>query len=540
MHNLKRRPGLILLLVAAALFSLSLYLVLRLSMFMVSSHGIFDKFTAFLLLMAELFLLIHGAGYLTEIFIVMRHKSLTKDEVDYPKPASFPPVAVVVASYHEPLEILENTLTCFYNLSYPNKYLFLLDDTRYDLSGNVKSEREAYRKAVDELCWRKKIDLFRRNWRGAKAGIVNDFVRFLGGILSDGFQYTRFSDRKPDSSIGLLAVFDADQNPFPDFLEPLVAILDQNPSSAFVQTPQYYTNTDKNRIARAAGMQQQVFYEFICEGKALKNAIFCCGTNVLFRIEALKNVGGFDESSVTEDFATSIRFHTKGWSSDYCNRPSAFGMGPEDLGAYFKQQHRWALGTLGLLPKIIWLFLKNPFLLSPARWWEYFLSGSYYGIGLVFLTLAVTPLAWIFFSIPTFFGDPDIYFLLFLPYLLLTLGIFFWTLKERNYRPWEIFSGQLLAMLCFPVHIRAMLSAFTGARGRFVITPKGQSNTIPWLSLWPQLLLWSFCFAGIVWGFNRMIYDDVSPAAMGINMFWCLYHFGLLSTVFYYNTPGKE
>ena len=92
----------------------------------------------------------------------------------------------------------------------------------------------------------------------------------------------------------------------------------------------------------------------------------------MFRREALMDVGGFDESSVTEDFATSLKFHSKGWHSTYLNKVCAFGLGPEDLGGYFKQQYRWALGTVGLFRTILGTMISSPGLLSPGKWWEYF------------------------------------------------------------------------------------------------------------------------------------------------------------------------
>ncbi len=185
-------------------------------------------------------------------------------------------------------------------------------------------------------------------------------------------------------------------NPFPEFVEPLAARMEANPKLAFIQTPQYYTNFDSNRIAHASGLQQAVFYEYICEGKSLTDAMFCCGTNVIFRREALMDVGGFDETSVTEDFATSLKFHLKGWRSAYIGKVMAFGMGPEDLGGFFKQQFRWALGTVGLFRTVLGFFLRHPKQLVFVKWWEYFLSSTHYFIGLVFLILVLCPLLYMF------------------------------------------------------------------------------------------------------------------------------------------------
>ena len=132
-----------------------------------------------------------------------------------------------------------------------------------------------------------------------------------------------------------------------------------------------------------------VFYEYICEGKGSNDSMFCCGTNVVFRKKALSEVGGLDESTITEDFATSVKLHTNGWKSLYYNHVYAFGMGPENLTGYFKQQFRWAIGTISVLKKIIWQFVTRPFSLTFAQWWEYFLSSSYYLVGFAFFFLMI-------------------------------------------------------------------------------------------------------------------------------------------------------
>ena len=119
-----------------------------------------------------------------------------------------------------------------------------------------------------------------------------------------------------------------------------------DPQVAFVQTPQYYANTERSRIAAASWAQQALFFGAIARGKDGLDAVFCCGTNVLFRREAFESVGGFPTNSLTEDFELSIHLHEKGWSSVYVPDVLARGLGPEDTAAYVSQQQRWARGCL--------------------------------------------------------------------------------------------------------------------------------------------------------------------------------------------------
>jgi cellulose synthase (UDP-forming) len=45
--------------------------------------------------------------------------------------------------------------------------------------------------------------------------------------------------------------------------------------------------------------------------------------------------------------------------------------------------------------------------------------------------------------------------------------------------------------------------------------------------------------AAAVWGLNRVYYVREPVLALLVNIFWCLYNFWLLSTVFYFNRPEE-
>lgn len=539
--NTKLTSTLLACAVVLTIVSIFAYLAVRTTLFFLAPYHWYEKILALLLLVAECFILLHGFGYFLNLLHIVRNpQGSLSAQAALPELESYPPVAIVVSSFKEPIDVVRDTLICFYNLTYSNKHLYFLDDTRYDLPGQDPEEMQAYRKAVEDMCRRIGVNLFRRKWHGAKAGMINDFIEFIQGRRKEGFSFYPFETRPRREKEKYIIVFDADMNPFPDFVEQLVAVMENNPRLAFVQTPQYYSNFEKNRVARASGLQQAVFYEYICEGKSFQDAMFCCGTNVIFRTDALTDIGGFEESSVTEDFATSLKFHVKGWSSAYLNRVCAFGMGPEDLGGYFKQQFRWALGTVGLFRTILRSFWQNPRQLSVAKWWEYFLSGTHYFIGWVFLVLMICPALYLFFDVPAFFARPEIYLLFFLPYLILSLAVFLGTLQQRGYSFKDLFQGIILNTVTFPVFIRASLLAMVGIRGTFGITPKGRSRAMPLYALVPQVAAALLSFAAVVWGLQRMYYERDPVSALVINCLWSFYHFVILTCVLYFNHPEEE
>ena len=251
-------------------------------------------------------------------------------------------IDVFVTTCGEPLEILEPTVSAAVALRGEHE-TYLLDD--------------AARPEVAELADRYGATYVTRSGRkGAKAGNLNHALTRTSGEL--------------------VCMFDADHVPQPDFLERIVGYFEDE-DVAFVQTPQFYVNAHRDRVARGAYQQQALFYGPICRGKNGLNSAFCCGTNVVFRRDALEDVGGFDEKSVVEDFTTSIRIHRQGWQSIYYPYVLAEGLGPSDLRSYFRQQFRWARGSVGALATL------EPFRrgLSLAQRVQYLLATTFYLTG---------------------------------------------------------------------------------------------------------------------------------------------------------------
>lgn len=516
------------------------YLFARIFLVVVSHFTWLELVLATCLLLAESFILIHSIGYFLNVFRVVNSSSSFNPHFEEPQLNSYPTVAIVVASYQEPLDILKDTLVCFYNLSYPNKHLYFLDDTRYDLPWDTPENKLKYRHSIEELCKSLDISLFRANWHGAKAGIINDFLQFLKGNTREGFEFYPYSKKKPVEPEKYLIVFDADMNPFPDFVEYLVDIMEKRPKVAFTQIPQYYSNFEFNRVARAAGLQQAIFYEYICEGKDLQGAMFCCGTNVIFRREALEEIEGFDETSVTEDFATSLKFHKNGWKSVYLNKISAFGMGPEDLGSFFKQQFRWARGTIGVLRTLPREFFLHFSKYTINQWWEYFLASSHYLIGFAFFTMVLFPVIYLFFNVPSYMAEPLIYVCIFFPYIILTMLMFILTLKKRRYQAKDILMVLLINAVTFPVFIKAAVLALFGIKGGFDVTSKDGSTILSLRSLLPQILTALVCMFAIVWGIQRIYYERAPFYGLLINVFWTLYNFLMISSFLYFNHSEEE
>jgi cellulose synthase (UDP-forming) len=487
--------------VTALLLVLVVYIFVRIYYIAVAPFTFLEQVFSSIFFIAETFILFHSFFF----FLDVLREDMPRKGPPQASPGKDASIAILVPARHEPREVVESTLLTCLNIAYENKKVYLLDD----------SSIESYKQESKEIANALGAELFTRiGNKGAKAGMVNEVLK----TLTEKY----------------IAIFDADQNPMPSFLTTLLPFMEGDDRLAFVQTPQFYSNGDISPVAMAAHNQQAIFYEYICLGKSLNEGMFCCGTNVIFRREAVEDVGRFDEDTVTEDIATSLRLHAKGWKSLFIYKAYTFGMAPEDLGSYFKQQHRWALGTSQLFRKLVVLFFTNIKALKPIQWLEYIISTTYYFIGWSYLILMAGPVLYIFFNINSYNINPLAYTLTFVPFFILSNVIFYSCMVKKKYTRRNMLYVQMLTALSMPVYISAtIIGLFNLDKKGFQVTPKGGATNVPLKVIWPQLLLFSAVFLTLLCGLFRLLHGW--DYVLIINVFWTAFQCVMLSGIFYFN-----
>ena len=357
--------------------------------------------------------------------------------------------------------------------------------------------------AVEALCREVGVRCVTRTvGGGAKAGNL-EHARQLTGATGDA----------------LLVIFDADQVATPEFLLATIPGL-RDSSVAWVQTGQFYGNLE-NPVARWANDQQGIFYKVLCEGKAACNAAFICGTNVVIRAEALDEIGGFPQTSVTEDFAASIVLHQR-WRSVFLPGVLAVGLGPVELAGYLGQQRRWARGSVGVLRsnwRDIFLPRRRGGLRAEQRA-EYALAGTHYFCGLRDLVYIAIPVVYLVTGISAVRGADLAQFLAhFVPFWVLTQIAFWHASRGKLY--WR---GVVMGFGSFPVLVPAALTALVKGGGAFTITAKRRVGTSTVRQVAVHIVCLIACTGAIVAagfrGFN---------AATQICVFWAAYTGVLLS-----------
>jgi len=496
------------LIIFLTIFTIALYLFVRLFFFFQNpGENILSVSYSIIFLAAEIFIILHGSGFVINIFRLNKKKPKNNYYFKEIAQNNLPEIAVVMPVKNEPKEVVEQTIKSLVALDYKKKNIYLLEG----------STKESFLDSDCALAQKYDINLFRvKKLNGNKASTINEFVK--------------------QSKEEFIAIFDADQRPMPSFLNETVGLIEYSDKIAFIQTPQFYSNIKTSTISKGAAFQQDIFFGSICEAKGSVDAMFCCGTNVLVRKKVLEQVGGFDENSVTEDFSTSLKIHILNYKSIYYNHVRAFGMAPENLSAYFIQQSRWASGTISVLPKLIKNFILSPRSLTVNQWWEYFLSSTFYLTSWAFFLLITYPIMFILFNTPAYFIKPVFYIGSFIPYYIATSAVFYGTMKKGNYKIIDVYHGSILSSLIFPVLMISTLNGLLNKKIKFRVTPKDESNTMPFIQLWPWTIMIVFCILAIIIGILKF---STNPYAYGVNIFWCAYHVFILSHIYYFNYKLK-
>jgi cellulose synthase (UDP-forming) len=390
-------------------------------------------------------------------------------------------VDVFIPTYDESVQIVEPTIAAATRMRGAAVRVHLLDD-------GDRAEMAA-------LAARHGANYIRRDEHvGAKAGNINHAL----GLTSAPY----------------VAVLDCDHVPDPGFLAATLGHLCDD-RIALVQTPQYYANARGSRIASAAWAQQALFFGPIACGKDGMGAMFCCGTNAVFRRTALEQVGGFPQESLTEDFELSVHLHERGWRTAYVPEVLARGLGPEDMASYVSQQQRWARGCLAGIRTAIRARLPLQTRV------QYLLSSMFFLTGwtvLIYMSMPIVRIAT--GQQPIAAAGGDAFLAHFAPY-------FGWALfaVARAGAGTYTFNAFALQTASFWIHIQATLFALMGRRGKFVVTPKQGELGRQLRPVWPALVMLAALIGAAAYG----LVHSQSPATLN-NVAFAVLHITVLST----------
>ena len=284
------------------------------------AQGSWAAYASLLIAVFSFFFNLSGAVYLAEGEKLKKNISRVEGKIGK--------VAVAIPCFMPDIQRLEKSIQSIKGLEFPGKMeIFVLDDTDSpEHAGKVK-----------ELCEREGVGFLHRETREwGKAGALNNF---LG---------------KTDAEF--LAIFDADEvAKDKGFLVETMGHFREK-KVAFVQTNKECGGTGV--FERAADYTNAAFVNLIQPINSRQGVGLFTGSCGVFRVEALKDAGGFP-NSVIEDVAVSLKLLWKGWKSEHVPKVYAVGGEISSFGRFASQHMRYIGGVTALLPEYainIWKF----------------------------------------------------------------------------------------------------------------------------------------------------------------------------------------
>jgi len=395
----------------------------------------------------------------------------TRSSTNAPAPSGKRTIDVFIPTYNEDVAILHRTALAAREMNLPHE-TYILDD------GN--------RPEVARLAEQLDVHYIARPERvHAKAGNINYALERTHGDL--------------------VVIFDADHVPQPDFLERTVGHFNDE-KVGFVQTPHVFHNfgsfqTLADFRARKYWDDQQLFFRVIQPGKNRWGTAFFCGSCGIIRRKCIEEIGGLDYRTITEDLHSSLRIQNNGWKSVYHDEQLATGLSPGDLGAYWKQRMRWAVGNLSVLWHDNPLFKSG---LSLTQRLSYFSSVWAWTVGPQKLIFYLAPLVMLLTGLYPIARFDFSFFLLYLSNLGFSLLVY--KLVSRGYA--RIIRGEIYSMVNAFMLTAALFRAMfrLGARD-FVVTRKGGRSTHVTLYVAPQIALFLAAYWCGLWAYLRHFYN---------------------------------
>ncbi|WP_346619433.1 glycosyltransferase [Blastococcus montanus] len=395
------------------------------------------------------FLALELYGGVALVLFVMTTWNVAPATVPPPRPGPPPSVTVLVATYNEHLDVLLPTVAACLAMEGEHETWVLDDGDRLEVEEMVTALGARY--------------VSRPEHDHAKAGNLN---HALALVRTD-----------------LVAVFDADHVPDPEFLTRTVPYF-ADERLALVQTPQHFYNTTSFEHLRPGVdlHEESLFYRVIQAGKHHAGAAFWCGTNAVLRADALRAVGGVATESLTEDFHTTMKLHRAGWRSAYHNEVLARGLAAGSPDAFYAQRRRWGRGAMQVLRHDnpltatgLTLRQRLGYLYSLSAWFD---SWRTLGLALVPVLVLVTGL------FPVEARPLQFALMAGIPFLLQQVAL---TLLSRGFAP--AWFSLLFEVVRLPSNLAATLSLVLRGTGRFAVTAKGRTGDARTRARVPALLI---------------------------------------------------
>ena len=177
-----------------------------------------------------------------------------------------------------------------------------------------------------------------------------DRTGYKAGALAEGMKVAKGD---------LIAVFDADFVPPPDFLKKTTHPF-ENEEVGMVQVRWGHINRSYSFLTRAQALFLDGHFVLEHVGRCYSGRFFNFnGTAGIWRKQCIEEAGGWQHDTITEDLDLSYRAQLAGWKFIYLPDIVAPAELPVEMNAFRTQQHRWAKGSIETARKVLLRVLQS-------------------------------------------------------------------------------------------------------------------------------------------------------------------------------------
>lgn len=252
------------------------------------------------------------------LFWVIVNSALSQHEKKRVVLKNYPLVTVAIPAWNEERSIIF-TLNCILKLDYPSDKLeiIVVDDKSKDNTALVTK---------NFISKHRKIKLLRHAVNKGKAGAMNTALKYSHGEF--------------------FWVYDADSYASRGLLKSLVERFYAEGSEKVGAVVAITLIKNQGTWVEKMQRLEYVMTAFMRKLTGSTDTLHTTNALSLFRTEIIKEVGGFDEGNLTEDFEIAMRLRFKGYGVVMCENGNFYTRVPDKIGKMWNQRVRWFRGFI--------------------------------------------------------------------------------------------------------------------------------------------------------------------------------------------------
>ncbi len=280
--------------------------------FLIIFQNYFDTFWAIVFLIAFMSL------YMLYMYIAIKHQRRKLRKNPTPLECSYKPFISIMIPCHNEEDVIEDTVNNILEVDYSDYEIILIDDRSSDRTPEIiKNLEEKFAKV--KILLRKEGDF------PGKSAVLNDAMKIAKGEA--------------------ILVFDADAKIQSDFIKKVLIKLEPKDVGA-VQARKTIINAKQNFLT-ACQYNEYVMDTHLQIGRdAVRGAVELRGNGEIIKREALLDINGWNNETITDDLDMSTRLHIKGWDIRFASDAVVYEEGVITFPALVRQRRRWVEGSI--------------------------------------------------------------------------------------------------------------------------------------------------------------------------------------------------